>query len=106
MVGDGQSDPHLEPAEGLRTAEFQAAAVVCDHVADDQWQLEELAKVLRKARVIVGSDGLPREVLAGLFVESASTVEAAVAEALTRYGGAARVAVIPKGPYVLARVAD
>ncbi len=67
----------------------------------DQWQLEELAKVCRKARVRIVSDGLPAETLNGLFVESAASVEQAVAESLAEYGPDARIAVIPKGPYVL-----
>ncbi len=71
----------------------------------DQWQLEELAKVRRKARVKVVSDGLPAETLDRLFVESAPSVEQAVAESLAEYGPQATLAVIPKGPYVLAQVA-
>ena len=46
----------------------------------DQWQLEELAKVRRKAKVKIVSDGLPAETLDGLFVESAPSVEQAVAD--------------------------
>jgi lactate racemase len=68
----------------------------------DQWQLEELAKVRRKAKVKVVSDGLPPEVLNSLFVEWAPTIELAVAESLVEYGPEAKIAVIPKGPYVLA----
>ena len=71
----------------------------------DQWQLEELAKVRRKARVKVITDGLPADVLQGLFVESAPSIEQAVADSLAEYGPAAKVAVIPKGPYVLAQLA-
>lgn len=71
----------------------------------DQWQLEELAKVRRKAKVKVVSDGLPPEVLNSLFVEWAPSIEVAVAESLVEYGPEAKVAVIPKGPYVLAQVA-
>ncbi len=70
----------------------------------DQWQLEELAKVCRKAKVKIVSEGLSSETLAGLFVESAPSVEQAVADALAEYGDEARIAVIPKGPYVLAQV--
>ena len=70
----------------------------------DQWQLEELAKVRRQARVKVVSDGLPPETLRRLFVEPAASVEAAVAEALAEYGPQATIAVIPKGPYVLAGI--
>ncbi|HTI50725.1 MAG TPA: nickel-dependent lactate racemase [Planctomycetaceae bacterium] len=71
----------------------------------DQWQLEELAKVCRKAKVKVVSDGIPAATLNTLFVESAPSVEQAVAESLAEYGPHARVAVIPKGPYVLPTVA-
>src|SRR5262245_22377804 len=76
-----------------------------DYFVMDQWQLEELAKVRRKARVKIVSDGLSPEVLKQLFVEAASTIESAVAASLTEYGPTARMAVIPKGPYVLAQVA-
>jgi hypothetical protein len=47
------------------------------------------------------SDGLPATTLEGLFVETSPTVEQAVAETLAEYGADARIAVIPKGPYVL-----
>ncbi len=71
----------------------------------DQWQVEELAKVRRKARVVVVSGGLPPEVIESLFVECAPSVEAAVAECLVRYGPRASIAAIPKGPYVIAELA-
>ncbi len=75
-----------------------------DYFVLDQWQLEELAKVRRKARVKMVSDGLPAETLNGLFVESVPSVEQAVADSLAEYGPSATIAVIPKGPYVLPRV--
>jgi len=71
----------------------------------DQWQIEEMAKVLRVAKVKMVSDGLPAQTLANLYVESAASVEQAVAEALEQYGPQAKIAVIPKGPYVVARLA-
>ncbi len=67
----------------------------------DQWQVEELAKVRRKARVKIVSDGLSPEVLTRCFVEHAPTVEQALASSLAEYGPEATIAVIPKGPYVL-----
>jgi len=76
-----------------------------DYFVMDQWQLEELAKVRRKAKVKIVSGGLSPETLKGLFVEAAPTIESAVAASLTEYGPAAKMAVIPKGPYVLAQVA-
>jgi nickel-dependent lactate racemase len=76
-----------------------------DYFVMDQWQLEELAKVRRKAKVKIVTQGLPAETLQGLFVESAPSIEQAVADSLAEYGPQAKIAVIPKGPYVLAQVA-
>ena len=73
-----------------------------DYFVMDQWQLEKMAAVRRKAEVTIVSDGLPAETLERLFVRSAPTVEDAVHEALERHGPDATIAVIPKGPYVLA----
>jgi nickel-dependent lactate racemase len=75
-----------------------------DYFVMDQWQLEELAKVRRKAKVKVVSDGLPPETLEGLFAEPAASVEAAVDQCLQEYGSGASIAVIPKGPYVCAEL--
>lgn len=75
-----------------------------DYFVMDQWQLEELAKVLRRAKVKVITDGLPPETIESMFVESALSVEQAVSDSLEEYGPDATIAVIPKGPYVLAQV--
>ena len=83
---------------------FVERIIGTDYFVMDQWQLEELAKVRRKAKVKMVSDGLPPATLKGLFVESAPSVEAAVADSLAEYGPEAKIAVIPKGPYVLAQV--
>lgn len=77
-----------------------------DYFVMDQWQLEELAKVRRKCRVKLVTEGLSADVVESLFVESAPSVEAALSESLAEYGPDVSVAVIPKGPYVLAQVAS
>src|SRR5262249_58198057 len=66
-----------------------------DYFVMDQWQLEELAKVCRKAKVKVVSDGLPAETLNELFVESAPSVEEAVDDSLAEYGTTTRIAAVP-----------
>jgi nickel-dependent lactate racemase len=71
----------------------------------DQWQLEELAKARNKARIVAVTQGLPPAMLNNLFVESAPSVEQAVAEAMAIHGPQASIAVIPKGPYVIAEIA-
>ncbi|MCI0378167.1 MAG: nickel-dependent lactate racemase [Gemmataceae bacterium] len=76
-----------------------------DYFVMDQWQLEELAKVVKKCRVKVVSDGLPADTLKKCHAEPATSVEKAIADSLAEYGPGAKVAVIPKGPYVLPYVA-
>jgi len=70
----------------------------------DQWMVQHLCQVLRKARVIVVSEGLSPAILARLRVEGAPSVEAGIAVALARHGEDASIAAIPEGPYVLPTV--
>jgi lactate racemase len=75
------------------------------HCEMDEWQLVMHAKVIAKCKVKVVSHRPPTETLRRCHVEPAPSVERAVAESLAEYGPQARVAVIPKGPYVLPYVA-
>ena len=83
---------------------FMKAIMEPGYFVLDQWQLEKMAQACRKAKVKVVTDGLSAETIDSLFVESAPSVERALADSLAEYGPDATVAVIPKGPYVLARV--
>lgn len=86
-------------------ATFKRRILGKDYFVMDQWQLEELAKVVERCKVKVVTKGLAPETLRRCYVEPAPSVEQAVAECLAKYGPRARVAVIPKGPYVLPFVA-
>ncbi len=77
-----------------------------DYFVIDQWQLQEFVKVIRKASVMLVSDGLSDEQLKMLRLEWSPTVEDALQKALLRHGGDASIAVIPKGPYILAEIGD
>ncbi len=72
--------------------------------AIDQWMVQCLCQALRRARVFLYSDGLPRAAQADLFVEPVESPEAGLARALALAGRGARLAVMPQGPYVLASV--
>jgi nickel-dependent lactate racemase len=76
-----------------------------DYFVMDQWQLEEFAKVAARCKVKVVTSGMSAETLKLCHVDAAASVEKAVADSLAEYGPAAKVAVIPKGPYVLPYVA-
>jgi len=70
----------------------------------DQWMMQHLCQVLRKAQVIVVTDQLSQEDRARLFLPTESSVGAALDVALARHGRNAHVAVVPQGPYVLTTV--
>jgi len=69
----------------------------------DQWQLDKLAMVVRKAEVLYYVPGLPADYYPSLWGSPFSDAGEAV-EALTAgLVPGATIAVIPEGPYVLAR---
>jgi nickel-dependent lactate racemase len=107
-LSEGAGSPEFQSVfrENANLEVFVERIMGKDYFVMDQWMVEELAKVYRKAKVKVVSDGLPPDELNKLFVESAPSVEQALADSLAEYGPTAKVAVIPKGPYVLAQVAQ
>ncbi len=72
-------------------------------VAIDQWQLEKLALVREKVEILFYVPGLPREFHASLWGRAFGTAAEAIAALTASLPANARVAVIPEGPYVLAR---
>ena len=70
----------------------------------DQWQLEELAKVARKADIYFYSEGIPYPQQKKLFVRPVREPQAGIEAILARYGDNTRIAAIPEGPYVLAQI--
>lgn len=72
----------------------------------DQWQLEKLALVGQRFEVLFYVPGLPEDLRSGFGVNMFGSAEAALGALADRLKPGARVAVIPEGPYVLARVAE
>ena len=72
-------------------------------VTVDQWQLEKLALVRKKVEVLFYVPGLPREYHASLWGPAFATAAEAIAALTASLPAEATVAVIPEGPYVLAR---
>jgi len=65
----------------------------------DQWEVEELVKVLRKARVSLFSEGISREEQGKCHVLPLDSVEQGIGEALRRHGANATITALPSGPY-------
>ncbi len=72
----------------------------------DQWQLQELCKVMRKAKVMMYSEGIEGADRERVLVDMVSSVEEGIERVLAERGPQARIAVIPKGPYVLTRLQE
>jgi len=73
-------------------------------VVVDQWQLEKLALVTSKARVLFYVPGLAAEYRASLWGPSYSSPSEAITALSSSLEPGAMIAVIPEGPYVLAKV--
>jgi nickel-dependent lactate racemase len=101
-LGSGDFRQLLSEAESAEA--FMRQLFQPDFFVPDQWMVQHLCQVLRRANVIVVSEGFPEGMLDRLGVESAPTAEAGLQRALARQGPRARVAVIPEGPYVLPTV--
>lgn len=71
----------------------------------DQWQLEKLALVLETKQVMFLTPGVPTEFHESMWGPVFTTFAAAMAKLVDGLPAGAKIAVIPEGPYVLARVA-
>lgn len=71
----------------------------------DQWQLEKLALVKQKADLMFYVPGLDPRLQAGLWGPTFPTAAAAIEGLTAGLPRGARVAIVPEGPYVLARAA-
>ena len=85
--------------------QFMDEIAACGNVTVDQWQLEKLGLVTAKADVLYYVPGLPAEYHATVWGRSYPTLEAALQALAEGLPPGARIAVIPEGPYVLARAA-
>jgi nickel-dependent lactate racemase len=67
----------------------------------DQWQVQVLARVLRRARVGVHASGLTDAELRSAHLSAVPDVAAAVGAELAAAGPGARVCVLPEGPQTI-----
>jgi lactate racemase len=107
-LSEGIGSPEFQSLfkENDNLDQFMERIMGDDYFVMDQWQMEEMAKVCRKAEVIYVSHGLSSEIINTLFVKSAPSVEEAIKNALEKHGKGASIAVIPKGPYVMPVLAE
>ncbi|MDP9169876.1 MAG: nickel-dependent lactate racemase [Acidobacteriota bacterium] len=90
---------HPDPQSFLAALTATGATVTVD-----QWQLEKLALVASRAEILYCVPGLAPALRAQLWGSSFDTPQQAVDALLTGLPPGADVAIIPEGPYVLAKV--
>jgi lactate racemase len=105
-ITEGIGSPEFQRllAETRGNDDFMARITSPNFFSIDQWMVQHLCQVRRKAEVILVSRGVAAAEAPGLLVAGAPTVENALAACLDRYGRQAHVAILPQGPYVLATV--
>ena len=105
-ISEGIGSPEFQRLydESASPEIFMERILHSDYFVMDQWQLEEFVRAWRKGRIRVVTKGLSPKQLRHLFVEPAESVEEAVSDALIEYGSEATIAVLSKGPYLLAEV--
>jgi len=88
---------------------FNSPKAFLDAVKDapvtvDQWQLEKLALVLESKQVVFLAPGVPSEYHPNMWGPVFSDFNPAMASLIEGLDKGSEIAVIPEGPYVLARV--
>jgi nickel-dependent lactate racemase len=82
--------------------EFMAAITAPGaEVVKDQWGLHNLAKAARHAEILFWSDRIPWKTQQRMFITPVHSLEDGLEQAFQKHGRAARVTVMPYGPYVL-----
>ncbi|HMA47170.1 MAG TPA: nickel-dependent lactate racemase [Frankiaceae bacterium] len=102
--GIGSAEFQRLLAETAAPEDFMARITSPGFFTVDQWMMQHLCQVRRKAEVIVVSHGLAAQPATNLLATTAPTVEEALARCRDRYGSRPHVAVLPEGPYVLPTV--
>ena len=75
-----------------------------ENFVPEQWQVQKLIHVLKKARFMIFSEGLSKEQAELGFGEKIDSIEQGLELAFQRLGPDAKVIVIPEGPYVVAEI--
>lgn len=91
-----ENPDHRQFLQDLKTAPVEV----------DQWQLEKLALVMERARILWHVPGLNAEYYPTLWGAAYSTPQEALSALLEGLPKGAKIAVIPEGPYVLAKIAE
>jgi hypothetical protein len=92
-LSEGLGSPEFQQvmAENPDLKKFKQRILGTDYFVMDQWQLEELAKVVNHCKVKVVTDGIPAETLRQCFVEPATSVLVPVAFTMTTHDLTARL---------------
>jgi nickel-dependent lactate racemase len=99
-VGSERFAGLLKELKGMKkTADFLAAHK--NKFVADQWEVQELIKVLDKAKFFIYSEGLSKEDAELCSGEKIDSIENALESAFKRHGRKSKVVIIPEGPCLM-----
>jgi nickel-dependent lactate racemase len=102
---EGVGSPEFtQMLQQYRDGESFLADLMQAPVEVDQWQLEKLAITSRHNKILFYAPGVPASALGSFGASSFTNIDDAVRVLLQDLPAAGRVAVVPEGPYVFARV--
>jgi len=99
--GLGGHREFLEIVKGTKNPEEIIARIKKLEPIYDQWQAQILARILKKAKIIVVTHSLSRKTLEDLQLIHARTLEEALEIAYGYVGRDAEITAIPEGPYII-----
>jgi len=99
--GLGGHQHYLELVDGARDWREILERIKEREPIYDQWQAQVLARVLRKAKVIVVSDYIDERLAKRFLMRKAKDLNEALEIAYSWVGRDARIIAVPEGPYIL-----
>lgn len=88
-------------AEGTKKADDLLKRIRENEPIADQWEAQILARILKKAEVVVVTKGVKDSLIEDMLMTPASTPEEALSYALKKAGKRPKITAIPEGPLII-----
>jgi nickel-dependent lactate racemase len=92
--------------ESSSAAELHSKILSPNFSRHDQWQAQIQARIQQKCDVFVYSSYLSPEQIRNALLEPAASVEAALEQAVRKFGPNARICILPEGPQTIPYVSS
>ena len=101
LDGLGGHIEFLKLAKGLKSPEEMIERIKAEEPVFDQWQVQILARALKKSQIILVSHNIDEGTARDFLMEKAGSLEEALEKAYEIVGRDAGITAIPEGPYII-----